>query len=292
MWHTDVSTRFSSPFINRYRILATITLRLSGINLFVSTNWNDRAVSPRRDNSSGRIPESMTNFPKPVVRSGGPPYSPGACRRAPGLFISQHALFYHGSTSFVVRFSYEGETRRRQVQIYKEDVSRACLSLWPRGINNISRDLLEFLRAPSPPRICPSRPRGPPVEEIASLTCTLRAAILMDTRDSMGTKGCWFNVEGVFVVLMRYNRMDPGCWCIARSGVPRASAGPPLVETPVDSGRNTSITCHGYVFRHISLSYLAYLLSLSPSVTPRILHPWTLSHDSLASSSYCRSVAC
>lgn len=61
---------------------------------------------------------------------------------------------------------------------------------------------------PTPP---PSRPRGPPVEEIASLTCTLRAAILMDTRDSMGTKGCWFNVEGVFVVLMRYNGMDPGC---------------------------------------------------------------------------------
>lgn len=27
----------------------------------------------------------------------------------------------------------------------QEDVSRACLSLWPRGINNISRDLLEFL---------------------------------------------------------------------------------------------------------------------------------------------------
>jgi len=99
----------------------------------------------------------------------------------------------------------------------------------------------------------------------------------MDTRDSMGTKGCWFNVEGVFVVLMRYNGMDPGCWCIARSGVPRAPVGPPLIETPVDSGRNTSITCHGYVFRHISLSSwvspFSFSFSLGHSAHPASLNP-------------------
>lgn len=106
-WHL-MHRRISLPvsLINWYRILVTITLRLSGINLFVSTNWNDRTVSLRRDNSSGRILKPMTNFPKPIVRSGGPPYSPGACRTASGLFISQHGLFYHGSTSFVVRSSH------------------------------------------------------------------------------------------------------------------------------------------------------------------------------------------
>lgn len=99
----------------------------------------------------------------------------------------------------------------------------------------------------------------------------------MDTRDSMGTKGCWFNVKGVFVVLMRYNGMDPGCWCIARSGVPRVPAGPPLIETPVDSGRNTSITCHGYVFRHISLSSwvspFSFSFFLGHSAHPASLNP-------------------
>lgn len=29
--------------------------------------------------------------------------------------------------------------------------------------------------------------------------------------DSMGTKECWFSMEGVFVILMRYNGMDLGC---------------------------------------------------------------------------------
>lgn len=171
----------------------------------------------------------------------------------------------------------------------QEDVSRTCLSLWPRGINNISRDLLEFL-LPLPPS-APHDREDPPSKRSRHWRVPWRAAILMDTRYSMGTKGCWFNVEGVFVVLMRYNRMDPGCWCIARSGVPRTSAGPPLVETPVDSGRNTSITCHGYVFRHISLSSCVSL-SFSPSVTLRILHLWNPLPRFLASSSYSHSVAC
>lgn len=142
--------RFRRSFINWYYILVISTLRLSGINLFVCTNWNDRTASLRRDNSSGRIPESMTNFPKPVARSGGSPYSPGACRRAPGLFISQHALFYHGSTSFVVRTSRTGRDETKTGTNLQENVSRACLSLWPRGINNISRGLLEFLVQPAP----------------------------------------------------------------------------------------------------------------------------------------------
>lgn len=48
------------------------------------------------------------------------------------------------------------------------------------------------------------------------------------------------------------------------TGAPWASS---RLETPVDRGRNTSITCHGYVFRHISpLSSLSFFLSTSPTL--------------------------
>lgn len=153
----------------------------------------------------------MTNFPKPVARSGAPPppYSPGCTR-----------IIYIAACAFLPRIN----IFRRPSPVRGRDETKTGTNLhrWtfperaypsdPRGINNISRDLPEFLAPlPLPANRHRTAPRGPPVEEIASLTCTLRAAILMDTRDSMGTKGCWFNVEGVFVVLMRYNRMDPGC---------------------------------------------------------------------------------
>lgn len=100
-----------------------------------------------------------------------------------------------------------GKTRRRQVQIYK--TTTFPVHVYPSD----PAALITFHEISSNSSLPPALPAldGPPVEEIASLTCILRAAILMDTRASMRTKGCWFSVEGVFVVLMRYNGMDPGC---------------------------------------------------------------------------------
>lgn len=163
-------------------------------------------VSLRRNNSSGRIPEPMTNFPKPVVRPGGPAYSPDACRI---IYIAACA-FLPRINVFRRTFLVRGETRRRQVQIYRRTFPERAYPSDPAALITFHEiSMNSSCSLPAPAR--PTRPRGPPVEEIASLTCILRAAILMDTRDSMGTKGCWFNVEGVFVVLMRYNGLDPGC---------------------------------------------------------------------------------
>lgn len=63
------------------------------------------------------------------------------------IYIAACAFRLEESTSFVVR-SLRDETKTGTN--LQDDVSRACLSLWPRGINNISRDLLEFLLVPHP----------------------------------------------------------------------------------------------------------------------------------------------
>lgn len=48
-------------------------------------------------------------------------------------------------------------------------------------------------------------------------------------------------------------------------------------ETPVDRGRNTSITCHGYVFRHISLlSSISLFLSFFSSSLPPLFLSFSL----------------
>lgn len=101
------------------------------------------------------------------------------------------------------------ETRRRQVQIYRTTFPEraypsdlAALITFHKILNSSYLD-------------------DPPRKRSRHWRVFFAPVILMDTRVSMRTKGCWFSVEGVFVVLMRYNGMDPGCWYIARSGVPR-----------------------------------------------------------------------
>jgi len=152
----------------------------------------------------------MTNFSKPVVRSGVPSLFAGCMPERTRIIYIAACAFLPRINVFRRSFFVRGETRRRQVQIYRRTFPERAYPSDPAALitfheisTNSSCSLLFLTR--------PVRPRGPPVEEIASLTCTPRAAILMDTRNSMGTKGCWFNVEGVFVVLMRYNGMDPGC---------------------------------------------------------------------------------
>lgn len=98
----------------------TITLRLSGINLFVSTNWNDRTdgLAPNEITHPREFRSRWPIFPNPSL-------GPGALLiRRVHTGVSTR-IIYIAACAFlprinVFRRSRTGpETRRRQVQIYR-----------------------------------------------------------------------------------------------------------------------------------------------------------------------------
>lgn len=150
-----------------------------------------RIIHPRE------IPQSRPNFPERSPWEKAPrrlSHPLSGC--APGLFISQHAFFYHGSMSFVVHSPGTWRDETRTGTNLRDNVSRACARLPdPAALITLHEIFTESALPLSFSRSCRlplSRAKGPPAEEIASPTCILRAAILMDTRCSMLTKGCWF----------------------------------------------------------------------------------------------------
>lgn len=158
----------------------------------------------------------MPNFPKPVARSGGPSYSPGACpgRESTRIIYITACAFLPRINVFRRSFLVRGETRRRQVQIYGRTFpERACLS--------DPAALITFHEISNSSRSFPPLSSPPPQPSLTAAWTPRRRDRVTDVypsrgdpdgyAGSMGTKGCWFNVEGVFVVLMRYNGMDPGC---------------------------------------------------------------------------------
>lgn len=117
----------------------------------------------QRDNSSVKYRSHCPIFPNPsfVPAVGELTYLPLVYSRndriiyiAACVFLSRINVFRR---SFPTHACARQDETKTGTNLQDDDVSRACLSLWPRGINNISRDLLEFL---SPSRS--SRPRWTP----------------------------------------------------------------------------------------------------------------------------------
>jgi len=173
-------------------------------------NFPERPPSPVR---SGRKPRGILSSVRDALR---------------GIRIIYIAACAFLARINVFRRSLVRYAARRDEDRYKSTARRfpsVRPSLWPRGINNTSRDLHGIH---PPPRLFLSL--LPPL--IAARTPRRRDRVT-NVHPSRGDGSWWirgirweqkdvgFSVEGVFVVLMRYNGMDPGCWCIVRSGVPR-----------------------------------------------------------------------